>query len=420
MKRPLVTYDDANMPRPDAETRIAISSAKKKVIQDHTSGTQGWLACPDDAKLVARITKLKQEKRVYDTLLVIGIGGSDLGARAAWHALKHEATGMDLVFLGGNTDPDEIEWTLHGLNFKKTLVNVISKSGDTIEPMTTFMLVRERLIGAVGKKAHAKHVVATTDETSGSLRELAKREGYATLPVPMNIGGRFSVLTAVGLFPLACAGIDINAMLRGAKDVRDAFIKQSTGQNDVCRYAMLHAQTRSNGLSTHVLMPYSERLRIFGTWYRQIVAESLGKDGKGPTPIAALGVTDQHSQLQLYMEGPKDKIVTFVNIEQFGSKLHVPRSVSMIPSLSYLANTSFSSIIHAEMQGTARALLQAGRPNGTISITRVSSGSLGALFMFFEITTALQGHAIGVNPYDQPGVEQSKHMTRSLLDTKRR
>lgn len=394
----LLSIDDRFLGKPVLRDQARkLNAAKAKLLDDWKSGRQGWLGSPDQ-KVDFRLSTF--DSRHFTTCLVIGIGGSDLGARAVWHALKNRARGMKLEFAGGNTDPDELEATLSRIDWKHTLVNVISKSGDTLEPMAAFYVVRDILKKKVGKN-FADHIVATTDENGGALHDLAMREGYATLPVPENIGGRFSVLTNVGLFPMACAGFDVKALLRGAKSVRDDF-------TDASLYAAtLVAHHETKGRNIHVLMPYSEQLRLFGTWYRQIWAESLGKDGKGPTPVAALGATDQHSQIQLYMDGPDDKVVTFIEVEKFASRLKVPSH--------FFGGASFEKIIHAERAGTAAALASRKRPSATITIPRVDEGSLGALFMFFMIATGIAGELYGIDTYDQPGVEAGKQRMAALL-----
>jgi glucose-6-phosphate isomerase len=432
----LITYDHRNMLRPSVGLHGAdadfgekhspqASAAKRTILAGWKSGAQGWLGCPDDKTLVKDVVALAKRKSSFDTCLVLGIGGSDLGARAGYEALRHTAKGgMKLVFAGGNTDPDELRDTLASLDWSRTLINIISKSGDTIEPMSAFLIAREILIKAVGQKRHAQHIVATTDAERGALRKMAKRFGYDTLPVPNNIGGRFSVLTAVGLFPLACAGIDIKAMLVGAGKIRTAFAKGKTAGDGASVFALhqylADTERRQN---IHVLMPYSSRLRELGQWYRQIWAESLGKKTNlagdtihaGPTPIAALGATDQHSQIQLYNEGPNNKTVTFIKVAKFDSALKVPESAGLVPGLKFLSGTKLQKIIHAELAGTAESLRSNKRPNGTLTIPEVSPEAVGALFMFFEIATAMAGYLYGINPYDQPGVEEGKAIARRLL-----
>ena len=415
----LLRYDATNMFRLPitVRDRQQLDDAKKAVIDAWKNGDQGWLGCPDDSACVSRIKKLVKEKSGFTTCLVLGIGGSDLGARAVWHAMKDEARGMTLEFAGGNTDPDELAAILKRLNLKKTLINVISKSGNTVETMSAFFIVREALISAVGETKARQQIVATTDEESGILHDIVMKEGYATLPVPKNIGGRFSVLTDVGLFPLACAGINIAAMMRGAKESRDECVAETPTQNEAARYAALHVYgDRALHMPIHIMMPYSERLRLFAFWYRQIWAESLGKDGHGPTPIAALGATDQHSQLQLYQDGPKDKMISFIEVEHFKAKISIPRSVKKIPQLAYLSGMSLETIIHAERDATAHALAHEGRVNGTLHVGRVDETTLGAMFMFFEVATGIAGQLYGVNAYNQPGVEASKTVMRTILE----
>jgi len=431
-KTSLLTYDDARMSRPPfsggispevaAELADRLKLAKRELLEDWKRGRQGWLGCPDEKKLIARVEALAKKKKAFSTCLIIGIGGSDLGARAAYQALGQDAKGMCLEFLGANTDPDEIDRVLSRLDAKKTLVNIISKSGDTVEPMSTFFVVLEWLQKRVGKKS-SQQIVATTDEERGSLRAFALEQGIDMLPVPKNIGGRFSILTPVGLFPLACAGIRIRDLLSGAAEIRAAFMKSSTG-GDPANFAAHHViGDMVLNRHIHILMPYSSRLEAFGKWFRQIWAESLGKaetrEGKkrhqGPTPIAALGATDQHSQIQLYMEGPEDKLITFIEVEQFTSKLRVPALAKHISSMSFLAGRSFADIIHAEREATSQALAEAGRPNGTLYIKKVDAKSLGALFMFFEIATGVAGSLMNVNTYDQPGVEAGKVRMYAIL-----
>lgn len=412
----ILRYDAGNMFRHTLSS-ARLAHAKQSLINDWKSGAQGWMGCPDDTELLARIERLAKKKKSFHTCLVIGIGGSDLGARSAWHALGQEAKGMRLEFLGGNTDPNEIDWTLRRLDLKKTLINVISKSGDTVEPMSTFLFVREKLEKIVGRQQAARHIVATTDEKTGTLHEMARAEGYDTLPVPGNIGGRFSVLTAVGLFPLACAGINIQAIAHGAREVREVFLKNAPKTEMVTQFAAMHVHADTvRHEKIHVLMPYSERLRLFGSWYRQIWAESLGKEGKGPTPVAALGATDQHSQIQLYIDGPADKVVTFIEVESFGTKLRVPKTAKSVRTVAYLAGMPFEDILHAERAATAKALRDVKRPNGTLFVPRVNAEVLGGLFMFFQLATGVAGFLYGINAYNQPGVEGGKRAMQQILD----
>jgi len=311
---------------------------------------------------------------------------------------------------------------LSSVDWKRTAVNIISKSGDTVEPMSAFFVARERLRKASGKK-FAEQIIATTDAEQGTLVALAKKEGYARLIVPGNVGGRFSVLSDVGLFPAAWAGVPIAKLLAGAAHQANEFRRKAVEEQTAAPYAALHASQYRDGRSVFVLMPYAARLQSFAFWYRQLIAESLGKRlnreggvvNVGPTPIAALGATDQHSQLQLYMEGPEDKVVTFVEVEAFAANLRVPKPPIASESFRGLAGRSFQELIHAERRFTAEALASVDRPTGTIFLGRLDAEHLGALFQMFMQATAYLGELLNVDAYDQPGVEEGKRRFRAWL-----
>ncbi len=436
---PLIRYDAANMfslqvgktgAKGDELQKLhpKLTAAKKRVLDDAASKRQGWLALPDDTKMLRRIAQVVKDFSDFQTLLVIGIGGSDLGTRAIYQALGSSRKGMKLVFAGANTDPDELQGILSNLDWSTTLINIISKSGDTIEPMATFLVVYAELKKKLGAAA-AGHIIATTDAEKGTLRDMAQREGFRTLPVPSNVGGRFSVLSDVSLFPLACAGIRVQDLLAGARDERDTFLHSKTAGSAPEAFAALQflaATTRDQPIQ--VLMPYASSLREFGFWYRQLWAESLGKktdrNGKivhtGPTPIAALGATDQHSQIQLYNEGPFDKTVTFIEIETFRSKLSVPRDAKNWPTLAELSGISFETIIHAERSATAESLRANHRPNGTIFLPTLNEKTLGALILFFELATAISGELYEIDAYNQPGVEVGKKLMKEAISTSKK
>jgi len=276
----------------------------------------------------------------------------------------------------------------------------------------------------VGKDNANRHIVATTDPERSALRDLAKERGWTTLAIPQNVGGRFSALTAVGLFPLGFAGADIKGLLRGAGKQFAAFKKQGVVENSACRFAALHylAYTKRKQ-HIHVLMPYAAKLRDFAFWYRQLWAESLGKKENrskkdvhvGPTPVAALGATDQHSQIQLYNEGPYDKTVTFIEVARFENALKTPSAIASIPSLAYAANTTFENIIHAEREATSRALTKNRRANGTLYMSRVDAENMGGLLMFFQLACATLGELFDIDAYNQPGVEAGKKAIRVIL-----
>jgi glucose-6-phosphate isomerase len=303
------------------------------------------------------------------------------------------------------------------------LVNVISKSGGTAETMAQYLVVRAWLEDALGAAAY-RHLVFTTDPTRGALRELARRESIATLAVPPDVGGRFSVLSPVGLLPAALVGIDIEALLEGARQAIERAESSDLLQNPAALYAGLHwVADRELRAPINVLMPYSDRLREFGEWYRQLWAESLGKrvdrQGNtvhaGPTPVVAIGATDQHSQVQLFMEGPFDKVITFVVVEKLEEEVPIPERAELPPDLAYLPGHSLAELLYAEYQATATALARSGRMNCTLRFPDLSARTLGEAIMFYQLATGFAGVWYGIDPFDQPGVELGKRLTYAAM-----
>lgn len=408
-----------------ANINSELNEARKLLKRSLKDRSVGYLSIPERRKQIKSARDMaKDVSGKFKTLLVLGVGGSDLGSRTLVRALKPLHSGMDVRFLGANTDPEEIAGVLKDIDLKKCAVNVVSKSGTTIEPMSTFMYLRERLVRKVGKKKHANHVIATTDKSEGTLREIAKREGYRTLPVPDDIGGRWSALTPVGLFPAACADISVNDLVRGAKKVRDRFLVAPAVRNDVLKFAGVHYTAYvKQGRNITVLMPYATRLDQFGMWFRQLWAESLGKKkdrgGRtvrvGLTPVAALGATDQHSQIQLYNEGPDDKLITFIDVEKMREDYIVPKPYPDLEGVAYFGKHSFSRILEAERWATAHALAENGKPNGTIHVSEINGENLGGLMMFFMLATSVMGELLDVDAYNQLGVEKGKKAISAVL-----
>lgn len=356
----------------------------------------------------------------YKTLLVLGIGGSALGTKAVLEALPTAAgEGVD-VRVVDNLDPSTLGPLLESLDPASTAVNVISKSGATAETWAQFLIVR-RWLSEVGR--WQDRVVVTTDLESGPLRELARREDLPLFGVPDGVGGRFSVLSAVGLLPLAAAGIDIEALCAGAVDMDASVSGSAATRNPAALHAAaLYLANTTAGAAMHVLMPYSDRLGRLSEWYAQLWAESIGKrfalDGEvveaGQTPVRAVGATDQHSQIQLYVEGPRDKVVTFIRVEEHANELVIPRDEADVESVGYLGGHRLGALLNMEQRATELALVEASRPTSVITLARVDTESLGRLFHFFEVQTLVMGGLLGVNPLDQPGVEAGKRMTFAM------
>lgn len=435
-KKPIIAYDHSFMldsaigPSgiPAAELPALfekLEGVRRTLLGQKRAGKVGFFRVPEMKAELREAEKLAAAvRREFKTLVVIGIGGSDLGARTLVKALAPAKGGMEIRFIGGNTDPEEIAGLLRSVDWRRAAVNIVSKSGDTIEPMSAFLLVRKELIAAVGKKRHARHVIATTDAEKGTLRRIAEAEGYRTLSVPRDIGGRFSALTSVGLFPAACAGIPVSKLVAGAGRVMADLEKLPAEKNPALLLAGFHHYAyASRDRRVTVIMPYCERLREFAFWFRQLWAESLGKKTDrsghpvhhGLTPIAALGATDQHSQLQLYQDGPDDKALIFIEVAKFGADQSVPKPYPEIEGVAYMAGHRMSEIIHVERQATALALAADGRPSGTLTIPSVSPEALGGLMFFFQIATTAMSELLGVDPYDQPGVEAGKRAIYALL-----
>lgn len=367
----------------------------------------------------------------FDNVLVLGIGGSALGAMALSEALlkpywnlldKEKRDNFPRIFFLDNIDPDEINALLDILDLKRTLVNVITKSGSTAETMSQFMIIKDRLYELLGDD-YRKNVVATTDKQAGILRQLANEEGYKTFVVPDDVGGRFSVFSAVGLVPLALVGLDIDEIIKGFK-IMDLTLKNTDiKKNIAAQNALIHyLMDKQKGKYLSVMMPYSSRLKYVSDWYAQLWAESLGKEynrkgekiNNGPTPIKALGVTDQHSQIQLYNEGKNDKVITFIRVDEFDSELNIP-NIFEYTGLNYLGGKSINRLINAEADATATTLADFQRPNLTIHLPKINEYYLAQLFYMFEMETAIIGELYDIDAFNQPGVEQAKNYTYALM-----
>lgn len=432
------TIGEAGISNGEIEQNLnLIQKVYAEIQSDKKAGSLGFAELPYKRDSLEEIAKLADEvKKSCDSLIVIGIGGSDLGARAVHRALNHQFYNQVLearkgcpkiYFVGDTTDSVALQEVLDAVDLSKTVLVVISKSGDTIEPMSAFIYLRQKLLETVGQQLLSERIIAITDAKKGTLREIAELEGYRTLPMPNDVGGRFSVLSPVGLFPLAVVGIDVEGLLDGARYLDESDnMSFDVRQNMVAYYTyLLYLSYTRKHQTIRVLMPYSYSLREVGYWYRQLWAESLGKSlrldgsaaGIGPTPIAALGPTDQHSQLQLYLEGPINKLITFITVDEpilhqredySMREMTIPSSFDQIEGVSYLKGHTFDSILKAEQKSTAYALAQAGRPSCHIQMERLDSFNLGQLLYFFELAVTYAGKLHRINPFDQPAVEIGK------------
>jgi glucose-6-phosphate isomerase len=399
----------------------AADAGRKRLRRALDARRYGFDAVLDDREaLAAARAQGRRLSRLADTLVVDGIGGSALGALALESALRPRT--KRLVILD-NVDPEVVSARLASLDPERTAVNVVTKSGSTAETAANLLILLEWMEKRLGA-SHVKRWCATTDPAKGDLLTLARRLGIPALPVPPNVGGRFSVLTAVGLLPAAFLGLDADALMQGARDMRRHCWTAPAERNvGVMGAVALYLMARQRARSIQVLMPYAGSLVPLADWYRQLWAESLGKRldrrgrvvESGQTPVTALGATDQHSQVQLYMEGPHDKVVTFLEVEEFRPDVRIPRLHGDLASMGYLGGRTLGELLNAERRGTEIALTAAGRPCFTYLLPRIDAHVIGQLVYLFEFQTALSGELYGIDAFDQPGVEAGKIAAYALM-----
>jgi glucose-6-phosphate isomerase len=367
------------------------------------------------------VRKLGDEVRSEsENFLLLGIGGSALGPRAVLEALSpyHNLKENPRVFIYDNVDPRTLRHILSVVDLAKTTVNVISKSGSTAETAASFMIIWEEMKNAVGADA-ARRFIATTDPASGNLRKIASDYGMRTLPIGKGIGGRYSVLSPVGLLLAEVVGIDSRELLQGAAYMRGRCAADDIWKNPAYMFGgLLHLMNVDRKRNVNVLIPYADGLKFLSEWFCQLWSESLGENGKGMTPYPSVGTTDQHSQMQLWMEGPRDKVVTFIRIDEYGADYTIPGVFGEIEGTSYLSGHRLSELIKAEEESSELALSKRGQPNMTIRIPSIDAYHLGELFQFFEIATAFTGLLMGINPFNQPGVEEGKNFTYGMMGKK--
>ncbi len=412
-----------------------IAEITTKMAQQRQAGQLPYRDLPYNEAMCQKVQRLADSlKDRYENMVVLGIGGSALGNIALQTALNSPVYNLNAnrpgprLFVVDNVDPVQFGELLSYLEgqLDKTLFNVISKSGRTAETAAEFLTVRDMLKQKLPGCSLSEHVIATTDPKNGTLRKIAYEEGLTTLEVPDGVGGRFSVLSDVGLFSAAMCGIDIAQLLAGARDMDKRVKTDNLMQNPAALYAVIQYEFYNKGKHLSVMMPYSYQLKDLCDWYRQLWAESLGKAvdihnkrvNVGPTPVKALGTTDQHSQVQLYREGPNDKVFTFLQVDDFGREVVIGKADD-VPELSYLSNQKMSKLINSEKAGTEYALLQSQRPCLTINFPKISANTVGQFIYMLEVATSYMGELLEINTYDQPAVELGKEATFALMGHKK-
>ena len=386
-----------------------INDSYDKLMEKYNEKKLGFMdLIHADLKMYAEI---KEYSKDFDNIIVIGMGGSVLGTQMVYEGVKgmyyNEIKDNDKkVYFLDNSDPEKTYEVLNLVDLKKTLVFVISKSGNTAETLANFLIVKNKLMNDT--KDYKNNIVIIAN--GGKLGKIAENENYMLFKIPENVGGRFSVLSSVGLAPLCCMGINIEMLIAGAKDADKSCRSKNIFKNPALINAVIHYILYNKGKTISILMPYAERLHKFGMWYRQLWAESLGKDGKGQTPIVSIGAKDQHSQLQLYLDGPKDKIITFLRVNKFKYDLVINSESS-----DYLNNHKLSELINSEQKSTESSLKEKNVPNVCISMDELNEYTLGKLIYMYEMQTAFMGELYGIDAFNQPAVEYGKEITRKLL-----
>ncbi|MDA3904578.1 MAG: glucose-6-phosphate isomerase [Bacteroidales bacterium] len=404
-----------------------ISLAHQALLKKTAAGNEflGWVNLPssieesllDDILLHAKT--ISQKAEIY---VVIGIGGSYLGARAVIEALQHHFSLMisgtfpQIIYAGQNISEDYLADLMQVLDKKDYAVSVISKSGTTTEPALAFRLIKNHLENKYGKAEASKRIIAITDEKRGALKTLADNEGYKTYVIPDNVGGRYSVLTPVGLLPIAVAGYDIKKLVAGAKEM-ESFLKSNTSidTNQAMLYAAVRNALSFQGKSTEILVNYEPRLHYLSEWWKQLYGESEGKVGKGIFPASVSNTTDLHSMGQYIQEGARNIFETVLSIENSHQTLNIPEDEENLDGLNYLCSKSITEVNQGAEEATRQAHVDGGVPNLRISIPKIDEENMGQLLYFFEFACGLSGYTLGVNPFDQPGVEAYKNNMFAIL-----
>lgn len=407
--------------------------SKAADAMEENRGSMKWRELPyNQEEIVADIIKTAAELNTWcEDFVVLGIGGSALGPLAVQQALNHlryndlprDKRNGPRLFVEDNVDPERMQALLDVIDLEKTVFNVVTKSGGTSETMSQLMIVSDLIERRFGKDALKKHIIATTDEKKGNLIKIAKQLQLKTYYVPDGVGGRFSELCPVGLLAAAVCNIDIKELLAGAAYMDTLSKEKDVWKNPAYMLSTLQYIAMRRGMNISVMMPYADSLKFIADWYAQLWAESLGKQfdrngrevREGQTPVKALGVTDQHSQVQLYTEGPYDKVMTFLGVDKYRMEYAIPKGYEDIPDVAFLGGHSLNELILAEQSATEYAIFKSGHMSHTIVLPEVNAFTIGQLLYLFEIQTAFAGELLNINAFDQPGVEEGKNATYALL-----
>ncbi len=411
---------------PVEELERAAQTALKTVVDRTGEGSDflGWTDLPvnyDKEEFERILSASNRIQKMADVLVVIGIGGSYLGARAAiefvksplYNNLKKDTP--DIYFAGNNISPTALTELLDICRGRRLCINVISKSGTTTEPAIAFRVFKKLLEETYGLEGARERIFVTTDKARGTLKHFSDEAGYETFVVPDDVGGRFSVLTAVGLLPIAVAGIDIRALMQGAADAREKYLNAPVKENDCLQYAIARNAFLKNGKTTEILVGYEPYLGMLNEWWKQLYGESEGKDHKGIFPASVLFSTDLHSLGQYIQEGQRNIFETVISVQDPGAAYEIPYDDANVDGLNFIAGKQLNYVNKTAMLATLLAHSDGDVPNLLLVLENRSAHSLGYLFYFFELACAVSGYMLGVNPFNQPGVEAYKKNMFALL-----
>ncbi len=428
--------DEQGLTKKELDANKALATkAFETVAQNRGTKMMGWTELPyNQDEIVADIIETARNiKKKFDNFVVLGIGGSALGPIAVFQALCHlrhnelpkSKRKAPKLYVEDNVDPERMSALLDVLDLDKTMFNVVTKSGATSETMAQYLIIMDLLKKRYGDKAK-EHMIATTSANKGNLIKIAKAEELKTFYIPDGVGGRFSELCPVGLLPAAVVGIDIKALLKGAAHMDKMCKSKDYKKNPALISALLEYISMQKGKNISVMMPYADSLKYIADWYCQLWGESLGKavdnEGNevyvGQTPVKSLGVTDQHSQVQLYREGPFDKVITLIAVENYRTTVEISKGCEDFPDVSFLCGHTMNELINAERKATEYALTTAKRSNYTITLPEVNAFTIGQLLYLFELETAYTGAMLNIDTFNQPGVEGGKNATYALFGRK--
>ncbi|QXM05347.1 glucose-6-phosphate isomerase [Crassaminicella indica] len=418
-------YSNASIKEHEVEyLKTQVIEAHRMIHEKSGAGNDflGWVDYPlnydkeEFEKVKEAAAKIRKDS---DVLIVVGIGGSYLGARAAIEALSHSfynmMDGVKILFAGNNISGTYLKHLLEVIDGKDISINVISKSGTTTEPAIAFRVLKSYMEKKYGKEEARKRIYATTDKEKGALRTLAEKEGYETFIIPDDVGGRFSVLTPVGLLPIAAAGLDIDEIMRGAKDARELYMEKDLENNMCYQYAAVRNILYRSGKTIEVMVNYEPSLHYIAEWWKQLYGESEGKDGKGIFPTAVDFSTDLHSMGQYLQDGRRDLFETVLNIEAPKLDITIEEDEDNLDGLNYLSGKTMDFVNKKAFEGTLLAHVDGAVPNIIINVPKMNEYYFGNLIYFFEKACAISGYLLGVNPFDQPGVESYKRNMFALL-----